>query len=347
MSRAIIIFSASKKVRIMKKLLILLLCTSVLIAHSQTNDTLQWTPEFCMNFKSISGVTLSNDGKYTAYVVREPLMEGEKSEYLQNIWVAATDGTMNVQYTRQEKSSHSPSFSPDGQHLAFLSERNDKTQLYLMRLMGGEPEQITDEKDGIGAFQWSPDGSRIAFLKTDEKTEEEEKAGEEKRHVIEVDKNYKYTHLYTVNMQSDSHEVRRITEGAFQVISFDWSPDAADIAFAHKADPSINTGFVETDISVVSADSGEVKSLVRRPGTDQNPKYSPDGKFIAFESSGGQPEPIGLSDLFLLEVEDGEILPLAYTFNRSASIVGWNGDDHLVATDFDGTSRVAYQWSIS
>ena len=331
----------------MKKLLIPLLCASGLIAYGQTNDTLQWTPEFCMSFKSISGVTLSHDGKYTAYVVREPIMAGEKSEYLQNIWVAATDGTMNVQYTRQEKSSHSPAFSPDGQHLAFLSERNDETQLYLMRLMGGEPEQITQEKNGIGAFQWSPDGSRIAFLKTDEKTEEEEKAEEEKRHVIEVDKNHKYTHLYTVNMRSDSHEVQRVTEGALQVISFDWSPDADLIAFSHKADPSINTGFVETEISLVPADSGEVKPLVRRPGTDQNPKYSPDGKFIAFQGSGGRPEPIGLSDLFLVGVEDGQIVPLAHTFNRSASILGWNDDDHLIATDFEGTSRVAYQWSIS
>jgi len=167
----------------MKNTLILfvsfLFISSSLIFAQETDQDLKWTPEFSMNFKSINGTTLSPDGNYAAYVVRTPVMEGEKSEYNQQIWVAATDGSMDVQYTRGEESSFAPAFSPDGKSLGFLSSRSGKTQVWMMRLMGGEAEQITDEKKGVNSFQWSPDGKHIAFLTTDPDTEEEEKQKKE------------------------------------------------------------------------------------------------------------------------------------------------------------------------
>ena len=126
---------------------------------AQDTEPQKWTPEYCMKFKPISGTDLSPDGKYIAYVVREPIMTEDKSEYLSQIWVAASDGSMNLQYTRNEKSSTNPAFSPDGKSIAFLSKRNEDNQVWLMRLMGGEPEQITSEKGGVNNFQWSPDGS--------------------------------------------------------------------------------------------------------------------------------------------------------------------------------------------
>ncbi len=44
-----------------------------------------------------------------------------------------------------------------------------------MRLMGGEPEQITEAKTGVSSFRWSPDGGRIAYTMQDPNSEEEEK----------------------------------------------------------------------------------------------------------------------------------------------------------------------------
>lgn len=306
---------------------------------------LQWNPEFSMQFRQIGGSDLSPDGKYVAYVVREAVTEGEKSEYLQHIWVAATDGSMEIQYTRGEKSSYAPAFSPDGQHIAFLSDRSDKTQVWLMRLMGGEAEQITNSKTGIASFQWAPAGDRIAYLAKDEETDEEEKAKKEKRAVILVDQNFKYNHLYTVQLAPEEGEeraVQRLTQGAFHISSFDWSPDGTQIVFAHKETPTINASRSGYDISMVASDSGAVRPLVVQDGSDDSPHFSPDGRHIAFVSDNGTPEPIGLGDLYVYSLGDGKMTALPHTPDRSANLMGWTADGQsLLFSEALKTSRTA------
>ena len=323
--------------------LCLLLCT---VTGFSQQDSLVWTPEYSMKFRSITQTALSPDGKYVAYVVRTPLMEGEKSEYQQQIWVAASDGSFNYPYTRGESSSYAPAFSPDGTQLAFLSNRDDKKpQLFVMRLMGGEPEQITHIEKGVRSFQWSPDGSQFAFTSTDPDTEEEKTAKKEKTDVILVDKNFKYSHLYTISVEAEKEEKRetqRLTQGDFHVTAFDWAPDGSELAFSHAPTTNINDNFMEADISRVPADSGAIEEVVKQPGPDRNPHYSPDGKVIAFESVGGKAQPIGLADVYLVSPEGGQIQALPHTPNRTANILDWapDGENILTAEPYK-TSTVA------
>jgi dipeptidyl aminopeptidase/acylaminoacyl peptidase len=283
-----------------------------------------------MQYKNITETNISPDGKHIAYVVRVPVMEGEKSEYNNQIWVAATDGSFNLQYTRGEKSSSSPQFSPDGKQIAFLSNRQgDKNQVFTMRLMGGEPEQITDTKTGVSTFKWSPDGSRIAYLMKDPDSEEEEKNKKEKTDVILVDKNFKYNHLYTTSVSSDKtgkREIKQLTSGTYHVNGFDWSPDGSTIAFSYAPNPKINDGGLESDISTIPSDSGKITPIVKRPGVDVSPLYSPDGKWIAFQSTGGQPERVGLSDVYKVSSSGGSLIELQKTPDRNASIEAWAQD---------------------
>jgi Tol biopolymer transport system component len=132
---------------------------------------------------------------------------------------------------------------------------------------------------------------------SDPETEEEKKAKEEKRDVILVDQNFKYNHLYAVEVQpgtSGERETKRLTAGDFHILGFDWSPDSRTIVFSYQDDPRINTGRLSGDIAVVPADSGAVGQLVVSAGIHGNPRYSPDGRWVAFRSTGNQPEPIGL-----------------------------------------------------
>ena len=295
------------------------------ISFAKSQESI-WTPEESMKIKSISQVNMSEDGKYITYVVREAIMEEEKSEYLSQIWVSATDKSFNEKYTHSKKSSTSPKFSPNGKSIAFLSLRSGKNQIWIMNSFGGEAKQITESKDGIKTFKWSSDGEFIAFTMNDPETKEEKKLKKEKRDVILVDKNFKYAHLYVIN-PDDKKSLKKITTGNFSINSFDWSPSGKNIVFSHQKDTNINTGFINTDISEVQIDNGIIKSLIKRPGLDSNPIYSNDGRSIAFVSSGGKIEPIGLKDIYVYSLENNQVKKLSETPNRSANILSWTPDD--------------------
>ncbi len=303
----------------------------------------RWTPALSMRFHQVGGLAISHDGTKVAYTVREPLMEGEKSEYLSHIWVADADGSRNVQFTRGEHSAGSPAFSPDGAWLAFSTGRSGRSQIWVIAMAGGEARQVTDAKPGVGQFRWSPAGDAFAFVMRDPQTEEEEKAAKEKRDVEMVDQNFKYGHLYTVPfdpMATEAAEAARVTEGDFHVTGFDWSPDGSQLVFAHQADPRINTGRLSGDIALVSADGGDVSQLVTGPGVESSPRWSPDGSLIAYASTGDQPEPVGLSDLYVVDPEDGNVRRLPETPNRSVFILGWSDDsDEVFLNESLGTTR--------
>ena len=305
-----------------------------------------WTPELAIRYRPITATTLSADGSLVAYVVRHPEMEGEKSEYVNRIRVASVDGSSDVRYTSAERSSEAPAFSPDGRHLAFLSKHagseEEKIQIWILRVHGGEAEPLTGVESDVTAFKWSPDGKHIAFLAGDPESEEEENEKKEKRDVILVHQDFKYSHLYLVafapgdaRQEADSGQEaeseRRLTEGNFHVASFDWSPNGTTLVFAHQPDPLLNTGFISRDLSRVPASGGEVTPLVRRPGVDTDPTYSPDGRWIAFVSQGGTEQPVGLADVYVVAAEGGsQPRALATTPDRNVNLVGWSGDSSEV-----------------
>lgn len=307
---------------------------------------LSWTPELAIRYRSISATALSADGSRVAYVVRQPEIEGEKSEFISRIRVAATDGSRDVRYTHAERSSDSPAFSPDGEYLAFLSkppgDKEAKTQVWLMRVAGGEAEPLTEAKGGVNAFRWSPDSRSIAFIATDPLSEEEEKAKKEKRDVILVDQgdHTNHLHLRWLEPGEDGEAESRLTEGDFHVTDFDWTPDGTTLVFSHQADPRLNTGFMERDLSTVPISGGEVTPLVKRPGVDTDPLVSPDGRWVAFVSSGGTPQPVGLRDAWVVPTAGGEPSPLGWSPNRDLQLVAWSADSSAVlGLEARGTTR--------
>ena len=319
---------------------------------TETVEMDRWTPALSMKYRAVEQTDISPDGEKVAYVVRTPLIEGKKSEFLDHIWIVSKDGS-NYQFTRGDKSTGNPRFSPDGKWLAFTTTRSSgkdedaKAQLWLLPLSGGEARQLTNTQAGVGGYRWSPNGKSIAFTMGDPKTEAQKKAKEEKRDVILVDKEFAFAHLYIVSVDGQSDETAaaiRLTKGTFHIDDFDWSPDGRQIVFAHKPDPRINTAELLGDISKVSVPSpaalqkiedkgkpaGKVTALIEGGGVEFGPRWSPDGKWIAYSSSGEKPEPIGLGDLYVIPAQGGKSRMLAETPNRSAQILDWSADSREV-----------------
>ena len=327
----------------MRRLVLLPLCLLFSGAYSQS----AWTPEVMIKFKRVGGVEMSPDGRTVAYTISTPVMESEKSEFLTHIWIASTDGKTNVQFTQGDKSCTNPSFSPDGNYLAFTSNRNGegKTQVWVMRVNGGEAQPITKSKTGVEQFAWSPDSKLLAFTQRDGDTDQEEKMKKEKKDWTIVD-DWKYAHLYTIALEKTPtairgksvRKVKRLTKGNFHITSFDWSPDSKSIAFTHQNTTSADN-WATSDISIVSSDSGEVKSLVAMKGLDYGPVYSPDGQTIAFISDSGNPKWAGTNDVYLIPPAGGQPKKLTETPDRQAYILNWSADSkQIFFSEVDHTS---------
>ncbi|MFO7798655.1 MAG: S9 family peptidase [Rhodohalobacter sp.] len=286
-----------------------------------------WTPEAMVDQPVVGPPAISPDGSMVAYIIRETKMEGEESQFLSHIWVASADGMMNRQFTRGDQSVSNPQFSPDGEYLTFTSRRSGENQVYRMYLNGGEAEQLTHAENGVGNYSWSPDGNRIAFTMSDSKSEEEKNREKEKRDVTVVDTDFKFSRIYVQGVEADS--AKAIYEGDLHTSSFDWSPDGETIVFAHQPTPKIEDRY-KMDISTVPADSGSVMNIIDWEGTDSSPRFTPDGNSVAFTSHGGELEAIGLQDLYVVNLSSGEIRDLPHTYDRNASIVGFDDNSQLL-----------------
>ena len=164
-----------------------------------------WEPEMQISVKAVGSPRVSPDGKKVVYAVSEAVMTSDKSEFVSQLWMGDVATKKNVQLTFGEKSSSNPKWSPDGNWIAFTSNRKDnKNNIYLLSANGGEAEPLTEVKSGVSNFEWAPDGRSIAFTMTDAKTDEEEKNDKAKNDFRWVDENLKMARLYVVAVQKDA-----------------------------------------------------------------------------------------------------------------------------------------------
>jgi dipeptidyl aminopeptidase/acylaminoacyl peptidase len=306
-----------------------------------------WTPELMLKAKGVSEVSVSPDGKRAAFSVSVPVVDGEHSEWLSQIYIASADGRHWVQLTRGDKSATNSAWSPDGQWIAFLTPRaGPRSNVWRIPVDGGEAEQLTDEKGGLTAFQWSPDGSQIAFLMTDPKTDAEEKSEREKRDAFVVNENQKRSRLYIIPVAANAEgkrPVRKLTGGDLHVggllggRNFDFSPDGARIVFTHQPTPQVDD-WQKTDLSIVEIATGRVTPVVSSEAAETQPVFSPDGKLIAYTASETPPQWAFASRVFVVKPNGQEARPLAETFDLKPGLVGWmKTGDTLVVSEVQRT----------
>jgi dipeptidyl aminopeptidase/acylaminoacyl peptidase len=266
------------------------------------------TVEEIFKIKTVSSPQISPDGRLIAVTVSEA--DWDENRMNADIYLVNIGTGKIIRLTYHPKSDLRPRWSPDGNRIAFISSRpsfKDKSdransQIWVINPAGGEPYQLTNFKTDVIDFRWSPDGRFIAFIAKDTLTTEEEMKRKKKDDAIVVDVDVKHNSLWLFDVEKRKI-VKKLTDG-ITVSNFSWSPDGRFISAVVQKSPVAEYS-TYSRILIISLDDTSKRELIPGETGNFNPKWSPDGKRIAFINSFGMKrgDILRQSRLFIIDVD--------------------------------------------
>jgi dipeptidyl aminopeptidase/acylaminoacyl peptidase len=304
-----------------------------------------------MKLRRLADPAVSPDGKWVAYQATEvELPSGARNS---DLYLTSILGGAPRRLTSHAKADTRPRFSPDGKRLAFLSNRDGSSQVYLLERLGGEPVKATALPNGADSFSWIDDRSVLVTSEV-APAPEEAKAGPASSARVydellfrhwDTWEDGKRTHLLVVPLQGGP--VKDLTPGGRDVPPFSLggpagygvSPDGQEVCFSRN-DDKLGAISTNADLYVVPVTGGEARRIASHPGYDGSCRYSPDGSRIAFRA---QMRAGYESDRWQLVVYDraqGTSRSLTEAFDRHVGEPAWSADSRTLyfTAEEDGRS---------
>lgn len=294
-------------------------------------------PEDYHRFRSPGEPRISPDGSRLVYAVSR--IDADDDERYVNLWLVDLEDESRRQLTVGEHRDTAPAWSPEGNRVAFLSDRTGKQQIWIIDVRGGEAWRIETEEEPSGPPTWSPDGTAIAFtarvFRPDDDykpypqapdydrqravAQAEGKEEDEEVSDVKVITRLRYrfdgigyfkgrrNQVFVVGVSGpedeDAPQSRQLTDGNYDHNPpLTWSPDGRYVAFSALRREDADQ-FIKSDLWAVDVLTQKMVRLMEGSGMVSSPSWSPDGQKLAFVGHDGAHHGSSNPGLWLLQVD--------------------------------------------
>ncbi len=313
-------------------------------------------------FHRLADPQVSPDGASVVYVTTDVVWE--ENTYQSDLWLVPLAGGEPRPLTASPKNESHPRFSPDGRWIAFASDRGGTSQIWLLPTDGGEARQLTTIATGAAQPVWSPDGRSLAFVssvfpefsalpfaesdrRNKERLDTREKSKVQARLYDSLFVRHwdswsdgRRQHLFIVPLGADgaaAGEPRDVTPGENDAVpnsatfasgdEFAFSPDGRELVFTAPPVPVREQAWLTNhDLWSVNLASGERRQLTTNPAADGCPRFSPDGRWLAYRAQRRPGFEADRWELMLLDRATGTTRSLTANFDHWVDGYVWSPD---------------------
>ena len=310
------------------------------------------TPEALWAMGRIGSSSVSPDGKQIAYTVSYYSVKENKSHTV--IYVMNADGTNNLLLTHTADSEVEPTWIKGGSKIAFLTAASGSMQIWEMNPDGSERKQLSSYEGGIEGFKFSPDESKVLFIsqvKYGQRTSDIYPDLDKASGKVINDLMYKHWDEWVENIPHpfvasfDGNQVGAVTDilkdepyespmkpfGGIEQLA--WSNDSKQIAYTCRKKTGLEYSVsTDSDIYLYNTETGETRNLCKEDATDKNlgydtnPKFSPDGKSIAWQSMERDGYESDRNRLCVMDLKSGEKTYVTEAFQSGVDDYCWAPD---------------------
>jgi dipeptidyl aminopeptidase/acylaminoacyl peptidase len=279
-------------------------------------------------------IAISPDGKNVAWV-RSTAATTTKETYVRAISGEVVATKIDIGAAGERKDDD-PSWSPDSKTIAFFSNTGEKSdeqkQLWTANADGSAAKKLTKLSGYAARPCWSHNGKQIAFLYI-------EGAGGGGPLLAApattgiIDKAIHNQRIAVLDVQTG--EVRQVSPADLHVYDFDWSPDDKMFVATAAPGPGDNNWWI-AQIYKIDIDKSKATSIYKPKTQLATPRWSPDGKSIAFIEGLMSDEGFHGGDLFTISAEGGKATNRMPGRKTSASSLFWLKPDQVFMTEYIG-----------